>query len=387
MLSSWNKFCFTGGYVEVSVQMPGTTQVSGLWPAAWLMGNLGRAGYGATLEGAWPYSYDSCDVGTLQNQTDVNGNPASSRTGGDTIFNRKHHTNALSFLSGQRMSACTCPEDYPAVHPGPILPDGTLQGRGAPELDIFEAQVNLGTGTLQVSQSAQWAPFNNMYTTADTTGQAYVTYQPSSVFNTYTGEITQQSGSVVTDADQQAVQHGGANTFATYALEYQPGDDGYVEWVSAGKRSWKLNAAYNVPDPKSQIARRPFPLEPMYILFNLGISQNFASPQWALLQQYWPAIMQVDYVRVYQRSDQINVGCDPPDFPTADFINRHYEAYTNPNMTIWGGTADNGGYQANWPRNRLNPNGCSATPSTDPGSPTVTKAKAPYLPSYAIGNN
>lgn len=48
------------------------------------MGNLGRAGFGASLDGLvghlsrfcpalipaqWPYSYDSCDVGTLQNQT------------------------------------------------------------------------------------------------------------------------------------------------------------------------------------------------------------------------------------------------------------------------------------------------------------------------------
>jgi hypothetical protein len=33
------------------------------------MGNLGRAGYGGTLEGLWPYSYNECDVGTLKNQT------------------------------------------------------------------------------------------------------------------------------------------------------------------------------------------------------------------------------------------------------------------------------------------------------------------------------
>ena len=36
------------------------------------MGNLGRAGYGGTLDGLWPYSYDTCDVGTLANQT-LNG--------------------------------------------------------------------------------------------------------------------------------------------------------------------------------------------------------------------------------------------------------------------------------------------------------------------------
>jgi Beta-glucan synthesis-associated protein SKN1/KRE6/Sbg1 len=46
-----NKFCFTGGYIETSVQLPGTNNVVGMWPAVWTAGNLGRAGYGATLEG------------------------------------------------------------------------------------------------------------------------------------------------------------------------------------------------------------------------------------------------------------------------------------------------------------------------------------------------
>ena len=46
-----NKFCFTGGYMEASVQLPGANNVYGFWPALWTMGNLGRAGYGATLDG------------------------------------------------------------------------------------------------------------------------------------------------------------------------------------------------------------------------------------------------------------------------------------------------------------------------------------------------
>jgi beta-glucanase (GH16 family) len=387
MLQSWNKFCFTGGYIEASVQLPGTATVSGLWPAFWTMGNLGRAGYGATLEGAWPYSYNQCDVGTLQNQTTVAGLPVESQTGGNSVFNRKHNTDALSFLGGQRMSACTCPADYPELHPGPLLPDGTLQGRGAPEIDIFEAQVNTGTDRIQVSQSAQWAPFNMNYTASNTTGPAYTIYQTTSKHNSYTGEITQQSASVVTDADQDAIQVGGANTFATYGFEYQPGTDGYVQWVSAGEPSWKLNPAFLDADIRAQIGQREMAAEPMYIIFNLGISKNFASPDWTALEEYWPAVMKVDYVRVYQRSDSINVGCDPPDYPTADFINRHKEAYTNQNMTTWGGSSATGGYGANWPRNNLNPQACNAPLSTSAGSPVTAKAKAPILPTYDIGND
>ncbi|KAJ3981074.1 beta-glucan synthesis-associated, partial [Lentinula detonsa] len=51
MMSTWNKFCFTGGLFEASVMLPGINNVVGMWPAVWAMGNLGRAGYGATLDG------------------------------------------------------------------------------------------------------------------------------------------------------------------------------------------------------------------------------------------------------------------------------------------------------------------------------------------------
>ena len=51
LMSTWNKFCFTGGLIEASVQLPGVNNIVGLWPAVWTMGNLGRAGFGASLEG------------------------------------------------------------------------------------------------------------------------------------------------------------------------------------------------------------------------------------------------------------------------------------------------------------------------------------------------
>jgi beta-glucanase (GH16 family) len=50
----------------------------------------------------WPYTYDSCDVGTLKNQT-LNGLPVAATVNGD-----KHSGGVLSFLPGQRLSRCTC---------------------------------------------------------------------------------------------------------------------------------------------------------------------------------------------------------------------------------------------------------------------------------------
>lgn len=64
----------------------------------------------------------------------------------------------LSWLPGQRLSACTCPNED---HPGP----STNVGRGVPEIDILEAERNKeagGEGQV-VSQSAQFAPFTHDY--------------------------------------------------------------------------------------------------------------------------------------------------------------------------------------------------------------------------------
>jgi beta-glucan synthesis-associated protein KRE6 len=117
------------------------------------MGNLGRAGYGATVDGMWPYSYDSCDVGTLPNQTFPDHTPIDSFEGG-------YEGNPLSFLPGQRLSACTCDGE---IHPGPKRTDGSFVGRAAPEIDVLEAIVNDITGLAENSQSSQWAPFNKLY--------------------------------------------------------------------------------------------------------------------------------------------------------------------------------------------------------------------------------
>jgi beta-glucanase (GH16 family) len=74
MLQSWNQLCFQYSvYLEVRVSLPGTPAVGGFWPGVWMMGNLGRPGYGATTDGTWPYTYDSCDLGTLKNQSNAAG--------------------------------------------------------------------------------------------------------------------------------------------------------------------------------------------------------------------------------------------------------------------------------------------------------------------------
>ena len=96
------------------------------------------------------------------------------------------------------------------------------------------------------------------------------------------------------------------------------------------------------------------------MILNLGISPNFGFIDFEHLT--FPTTMSVDYVRVYQNPDNINIGCEPDGFPTQAYIEKYVlflsilcrqslitfyclsvsfrrsrftEAYTNPNLTTW----------------------------------------------------
>ncbi|KAJ3715052.1 glycoside hydrolase family 16 protein [Lentinula raphanica] len=321
MMSTWNKFCFTGGLVLADVNLPGANNVLGLWPAVWTMGNLGRAGFGASLDGMWPYTYDACDVGTAPNQT-LNGLPLAATENGDPGYD-----GVLSYLPGQRLSRCTCPGES---HPGPIHSDGSYVGRSAPEIDIFEAQVSNSKGF--VSQSGQWAPFNHEYIWENTTDNLIIYNSSITTLNSYLGVCTNKPLHVCLKLVCARFLNG--TCFATYGLEYKPGfDDAYITWINNGQAAWTLNVGGVGADSDVEISARPVPQEPLYLLANLGISENFGYVDFDHLK--FPAIMTIDYIRVYQKSDSINVGCDPEDFPTAAYINEYMEAYTNPNLTTW----------------------------------------------------
>ncbi|EPQ55923.1 beta-glucan synthesis-associated [Gloeophyllum trabeum ATCC 11539] len=328
MMSTWNKFCFTGGRFEASVSLPGVNNVIGLWPAIWTMGNLGRAGYGASLEGMWPYSYDACDVGTVKNQS-INGVPPAISTVDPT------KPGPLSYLPGQKLSRCTCPGE---THPGPMHSDNTYVGRSAPEIDMFEAQIGPlfdGAPSVgQVSQSCQWAPFDANYKWQNTSDNFKVVDKTITIQNTYGGGIYQQATSAITQTNQECYE-GNGDCFSTYGFEYKPGfDDAYITWITDDKEAWTLEVGGVGANPETQISARPIPQEPMYMIINLGMSTSFTGTV-DVENMPWPVTMKVDWIRVYQPKDKINVGCDPEDFPTQSYINAFMEAYTNPNLTTW----------------------------------------------------
>lgn len=156
----------------------------------------------------------------MENQT-VNGEPYAATVNGD-----KDYGDVLSYLPGQRLSRCTCDGE---IHPGPKHSDGTYVGRSAPEIDVFEAQISDDVG--YVSQSAQWAPFNEAYVWKNTSDNFIIYDESVSSLNSYIGGRYQQATSVVSKTDQNCYTNE-TGCFSVYAFEYKPGfDDGYITWV------------------------------------------------------------------------------------------------------------------------------------------------------------
>ncbi|TVY82788.1 putative beta-glucan synthesis-associated protein [Lachnellula suecica] len=309
MLNSWNQMCFKGGVFEVSVSLAGPAGVPGLWPGAWTMGNLGRPGYKSTTDGVWPYTYNSCDVGITPNQSDASG---------------------LSHLPGQRLNSCTCKgQDHPSA--------GT--GRGAPEIDILEASVDPNNRIGVVTQSFQVAPFDNFYR-PNNDFMAIPNYETTQM-NTYCGGPFQQAISGTTLLNNSWYD---GNNYQKYAFEYTPGTSkGKIAWFVGEDPTLILDG--RAIGPNGNVATRQISEEPMSMILNLGFSASWT--QIFLEDLVFPTVMHVDYVRIYQKEGQESTTCDPPGYPTTDYIAKHPVSYNNPNLTLWSET----GYD--WPTNKL----------------------------------
>jgi len=280
MLQSWNKLCFTTGILEASISLPGDGVTPGFWPGFWSMGNLGRPGYGATTDGTWPYTYDSCDAGTLPNQTNPDGTPALTSTSGtDDKTDFK-----LSFLPGQRVSSCTCssasiPNDHPGPFPG--------RGRGAPEIDVIEAQIDTENREGQASQSFQVAPFDAGYQFVNTTPATSIVDPLITKFNNFKGSVTQEAISGVSQIGTEAY---GGNAFQKYGYEWwsnqKKRDEGFISWYVGDKTTWTMYPSSVGPVPEMQIGQRIIPEEPMvrplrnilfYLLMKVNPERRFES--------------------------------------------------------------------------------------------------------------
>lgn len=294
MIQSWNKLCFTQGYVETSIRMPGTKRAIGLWPAFWALGNLGRAGYMASTDGTWPYSYDTCDLGVTANQSSADG---------------------LSSLPGQKLNSCICSgEDHP--NPG--------TARSAPEIDIMEGLYDNYAQTFNIAPFDIWR-----YPDYD---HIAITNFSTTAMNSFMGTPYQEAISAVISTNPAWYDKG---NFVKFGMEYRSDMknrmENYINFYVNDQMTFRITeGAFH---PEGNIDWRVIPKEPMSLIINLGLSKAWSKVELDTIQ--FPVYLDVDYVRIYQPKDKINLTCDPEKYPTYDYIKKHYNAYSNANLTSW----------------------------------------------------
>eukprot|EP00598_Pedospumella_elongata_P002282 CAMPEP_0184971486 /NCGR_PEP_ID=MMETSP1098-20130426/3712_1 /TAXON_ID=89044 /ORGANISM="Spumella elongata, Strain CCAP 955/1" /LENGTH=503 /DNA_ID=CAMNT_0027493617 /DNA_START=31 /DNA_END=1542 /DNA_ORIENTATION=- len=336
MIQSWNKFCFTGGILEMSIELPGEVDSGGLWPAAWLMGNLARATFEKSTMHVWPWSYNKC--GAIQYLDDK-----------------------------QEVNACM-------NEPGFGLRQH--QGRGAPEIDIFEVMPGHempGTGPVNafMSSSLQVAPGISKTQHRPVNGKelnsSYTWYDDIEVgkhgkFNS--GFWGQECGpehdpslerrhkymedAISVNTDLKATHF---KKHHKYTLEWQPGPAGYLHWYLDDVPLLGIKGA-----SLEKLTGAMIPEEPMYLILNTAISHRWGFPepcpadscsacwhcfdctnpecQCALPEgmkgcRNLPAAMRVDYIRLYQDAADPahSLSCSPASHPTKQFIEGHIDRY------------------------------------------------------------
>eukprot|EP01038_Epipyxis_sp_PR26KG_P013556 gene13556-18192_t len=331
MIQSWNKFCFTGGVLELSIDLPGRSDSGGLWPAAWLMGNLARASFESSTMHVWPWSYNKCgDIPKLSSKQEIN--------------------------------ACDDNPGY-GMHPN--------QGRGAPEIDIFEVMPGHempGQGDINafMSSSLQISPGipkNRRPENGKRLNSSQLWYndikmgEQSDYNYGFWGQECGPEKDYTVGKIQKYMQDAiSVNSFLNeshfdsqhiYKLEWQPGINGYLYWYLDDELILGIEGK-SLQDVTGSF----IPAEPMYLIINTAISHRWGMPEpcnisacsmcWRCYDctnpecqctlpkgmrncKNFPAEMKIDYIRLYQDIDDPThtIGCSPPNYPTESFIKAH----------------------------------------------------------------
>ena len=132
----------------------------------------------------------------------------------------------------------------------------------------------------------------------------------------------------------------------------------YITWISDDKVSWTFKGPGMGPDPSVQISARPY--HKIQELHGCRTNRPYTSNVPSAHENYLHSHI--------SPPDAIDVGCNPKNFPTEQYINqyvhgvicsyyerldysaysRHIEAYTHPNLTTW---VDD--YHQTWPKNKF----------------------------------
>ena len=148
--------------------------------------------------------------------------------------------------------------------------------------------------------------------------------------NTYQGGPFQEALSGLTNLNNKWYD---GKEYAQYSFYYTPGAKGSITWTVADEPVWKLDS--RAIGPNGNVGQRVIPKEPMSIIANFGMSTGFSQINFTGIATTLPATMRFDYIRIYQPEDAVSITCDPPGYPTTQYIKEHMDAYSNPNKTLW----------------------------------------------------
>ena len=325
MVQGWNKFCFTGGIVEMRARLPGSHKIGGLWPAMWLLGNLARATYVGSSDNVWPWSYNQCKQ-------------------------------KLQF--GQEISACNSVNHYD-MH--------AFMGRGAPEIDLLEAMpgveilkktnikkpyfsssLQVSPGLLEFRPEVGDIPMKGKWYEKDLEyGKEMNTSLNIFFYGVKLDNLKDKRKAYQADAVSANTNIGQTHfdDFHTYRLEWTPGQHGHLKWYLDGI------FLYSIGKNALNITGAQIPEEPMYLLLNTAMSKTWGFPQpcpegcacdcydcrdekcsCALptnMCDNFPAEFEIDWVRLYQKVNDSSqtIGCSTTDYPTSRYIKGHKKLF------------------------------------------------------------
>jgi len=345
MIQSWNKFCFTGGVIETKVILPGKAHVGGLWPAFWILGNLARHTYVGSAMHVWPWSSNQCST--------------------------------KSFYS-QKFNACSKMTHY-GLHPG--------QGRGAPEIDIFEVQPgkikrNHGpflrspvgqpfqSASFQVAPgrpsnrpgSGYWPGPGQWYDGIEGGNKSALNILYYGDYNHFWGDVNPAKMDYWSDAISYNRQLDTTHfeTAHVYRLEWDvPTEekDGYLRWYLDEELIVSMNGTGLKASSDGAVE---ISSEPSSIILNTAISSQWGFPgecpancpckkydcnskDWTdvcgfsegfcdMMKKKGGPQYKIDWVRVYQdpSKPEQKVGCSTPERPTRQYIEAHPNLYKMP---------------------------------------------------------
>lgn len=372
MVQSWNKFCFTGGIVELDMIFPGVSDVGGLWPAAWILGNLGRATYEASTNNIWPWSYDTCNRDLQQAQTISACNTQNhyGLVGGKGRGATEIDIIEVMAGKGGKLDETVPPIEIPYVDMTLQVAPGITRNRPTEGYQpVRKTKISTETGHIQ-SVADNWYDIE-LHGNTSLNPFFYGTY----LGETKPEEPVQRTKYQAFQADAVGAMHQiGPSHFQkmhSYRLEWQPGRGGRLDWFVKKPMKGDVNGTLGdgtewqrVVSITDEAVRKAtgaqIPIEPSYLIFNTAISSTwgfpYSVPSWCKTcfdcsnPECWcnfnPGFCQmmernvsflIDFVRVYQSHNSSahpganhTVGCDPEEFPTKEFIRGHAHIYTRP---------------------------------------------------------